>query len=438
MRNPFENFANSTQVLKIPILIIMIAILGTSCASTGPKINHKDLKLKEFEFIQRFLQVSEDSMPTLYRVAYRLLKTPFEGEHETKPSYNFIGVGVNELSDAAKDLYEIEYWQKGVLVRGIYPGSLSESLELLPGDVITSLDGEPVENLKDYLIRLNDLSKTEVELSIARKDQQFVVKASVEKVYYKAHFFLAPESSLKASNHFSRISIGIGALNYCDNDDELAIIMGHELAHSTLNHSMKNLSLELGSTFALGTVGAIVNSVTFPGIGSVITYPFGKAVGAYFSKRYEAEADYHGIRHVMFAGYDIKNGSKVFSRVALSTPEYSLLAYTFPSHPKAVQRFIRVEKIVEEMKLEHPEVLEGDIEDADDLTRVSPQYDQVELQQSIEVPGDKFRKELENYFQTKRVVHTEFHDFHREDREMTRFSDQDRFQAFKYTSPKKI
>lgn len=337
--------------------IFLIGILLASCASTGPKVTQEELRRKEEEFQRKFFEASESWMPRIYRVGYRLLSSHVPGHGKSDPKFNFIGVGVDELKQHGRKIYGVRKSVKGVLVRGLYPGSKAEGLDIQTGDIITRVDGKKVKNLGSYFKGIRKTKRDTVRLGILRKTETLEREVPVERVYYNAQFFLAPTPHFDASALFSKIDVGIGAIRYCRNDDELAVIMGHELGHTTLKHSMKKLGAVTATGVLYGVIGGLINIVTFPGLGSAIVYPMAAATDAFVSRRYEREADYFGMQHAFHAGYDVGGGAKVFSRLATDAPGFELLAYTFSTHPKSPERFLRLEKIAGELKQKYPEKL---------------------------------------------------------------------------------
>lgn len=199
---------------------------------------------------------------------------------------------------------------KGVLVLGLYPGSKAEGLDLQPGDVVTKINGKKTKNLGTYFKRMRKAEGDKLILEIKRKEAVIKREIPIEKVYYNAQFFLAASPHLDASALFSQIDVGIGAIRYCKNDDELALIMGHELAHTTLRHSLKKFGGNMGTTIGFEVLGSLINAATFPGVGTALMYPVQMAVDAKISRRYETEADYFGMKHAFHSGYDVKNGSE--------------------------------------------------------------------------------------------------------------------------------
>ncbi|MDD5216939.1 MAG: M48 family metallopeptidase [Candidatus Omnitrophica bacterium] len=340
----------------LEISVMILALVLQSCASTGPSITKAELAKKNEEFNLRFFQASGEWLPRVYRVGYQLVRSPVPAHKSEKADYNFVGVGVDELKDYGRQAYGIDKKVRGVLVRGVYPGSKAELSGLKAGDVITKIDGKKTENLGAYFKAIRKTNKDKVKAAVWRRNEKlFECELPVEKVYYNAQFFLAPTPNFDASALFSRIDVGIGALRYSKNDDELGVIMGHELAHVTLKHSAKKLGAGVGMGLAYGLAAATVDAFTLPGVGQAIMNPAMQASQAALSRRYEREADYFGMRHAFHSGYDVENGAKVFARLGTDAPGFEVLAYTFSTHPNTPERTLRLEKTVEEFKTQYPD-----------------------------------------------------------------------------------
>ncbi len=342
----------SSRIISVILLVCFLA----SCASTGPRVSSAERKKMEAEFNAKFIEASAKWLPRVYRVGYRLINAHVPGHGAEKPNFGFVGVGVEELKDYARKTYGIDKSVKGVLVRGIYPGSKAETegVEVRPGDVIQKLNGKKTNSLGSFFKAVRQAKGPSIKAELLRQSEKLERDLPVEKVYYNAQFFLSPTPDLDANAAFSKINVGVGAIRFCRNDDELAVIMGHELAHTTLKHSLKKMGAGIGSSIGYGAAAAVIDAFTFGGVGTLIVSPIQHATDAALSRRYEREADYFGMRHAFHSGYDVENGARVFSRLATEAPSYNILAYTFSSHPKTSERFLRLEKIIEELKTQYP------------------------------------------------------------------------------------
>ena len=106
------------------------------------------------------------------------------------------------------------------------------------------------------------------------------------------------------------ITVTAGMMNFVESDDELAFIIGHELAHNTMGHIRK-------------TIGNIIISLG----------------GTRYTRPFESEADYVGMYYLARAEYDLKSVEEVWRRLALTNPKSVSRANTHPTYPN---RYLRI------------------------------------------------------------------------------------------------
>lgn len=116
-------------------------------------------------------------------------------------------------------------------------------------------------------------------------------------------------------------------------DDELAVIVGHEIAHNLLGHYEEALT---------GMVtGAVAESI-FGGVTGISLGGAGANAGVVaFSKEREREADYYGLYLAAFAGYDIGKAPDLWRALGHESGGGSG-GLTHPSHPERAARAMLV------------------------------------------------------------------------------------------------
>lgn len=136
-------------------------------------------------------------------------------------------------------------------------------------------------------------------------------------------FNLNGNNSVNASASYSRktVSVNKGTFNYIDNDDELAAILAHEIAH--------NIDYYGG---------------------------FGKAIAMFFnSKSYEYKADLLAIDYMVKAGYNPVAMITVMNKISgESVWDWGILW----SHPKTSTRLLKVYKYI---YVKYPKYLSSDM-----------------------------------------------------------------------------
>ena len=130
---------------------------------------------------------------------------------------------------------------EGPTVVGIVAGSAADRASLRPGDAIVSVDSKPVDAsvIKDRYARI-----AQVEMLIDAGASQIVVRRSGGEVAISlvtepgcpTRFQVVTGGGLNASADGRYVQITTRMLAFAANDDELAAVLAHELAHNVLRH----------------------------------------------------------------------------------------------------------------------------------------------------------------------------------------------------------
>lgn len=146
-----------------------------------------------------------------------------------------------------------------------------------------------------------------------------------------------------------------GLLDELD-DDEVAIVLGHELVHATHEHSRRQA--KTGMWVQLAALGALGATSTLDGGTSraIAETAAGLAASAWsngYGRDLEDQADRVGLRYAWEAGYDITKGPALWSRFAKKYGEGSAtLDFFFSDHSQAAVRAANLER---EMALNYPD-----------------------------------------------------------------------------------
>ncbi|MAA74968.1 MAG: peptidase [Salinisphaeraceae bacterium] len=108
----------------------------------------------------------------------------------------------------------------------------------------------------------------------------------------------------------NNIGVYTGLLDVANNQDQLAAVIGHEVAHVIANHGNERVSTQAATQNAVGLVGAIAGAAagdTSGGTGqlAMAALGLGAQVGVLlpFSRAQESEADIVGLRYMAQAGF---------------------------------------------------------------------------------------------------------------------------------------
>ncbi|WP_169311480.1 M48 family metalloprotease [Desulfobacca acetoxidans] len=149
-----------------------------------------------------------------------------------------------------------------------------------------------------------------------------------------------------------RIMITRRFLNLCRTDDELAIVLGHELAHHALGH----LARQQGQYAAVGFVGDVLGfflrlvpwpvKTPYRPVDEDIRRVVQGAAFSVYNRQDEREADAYGLWYAFQAGYDVEQGILIWERVSAAAQRNVFEnTYFLDSHPAAPERLARLKKI---------------------------------------------------------------------------------------------
>ena len=157
-----------------------------------------------------------------------------------------------------------------------------------------------------------------------------------------------------------KIAVYTGILDVTKNNDGLAAVMGHEIAHAVAKHSV-----ERASRGALLKTGTRVLDIFSGGILSDINRTTGMdAVGLLssigimnpFNRKQESEADYLGMIFSSLSGYDIRETRKIWERMkefnkGKEPPEF------MSTHPSSDNRIKNIDEWTNDIILKYPPLI---------------------------------------------------------------------------------
>lgn len=134
-----------------------------------------------------------------------------------------------------------------------------------------------------------------------------------------------------------RMYINTGIIDYLDDENEIAFVIAHEIAHNELRHCIKRVQY-----------AAIASSID-PSFGEIVQLAYSMYLMP-FTKYDEFEADELGVWMMKKAGYDKQGAVSFFSKLEKLEKEYGIdqrdpVNDFISSHPSAGERGERVKKM---------------------------------------------------------------------------------------------
>ncbi len=240
------------------------------------------------------------------------------------------------------------------------PVTERRGLQLVPDSEITTMSYQEYSKV----LKKSKLSTDMTKVSMVRRVGQRIAVASEELLTetgrgtdirnYKWEFNLIEDD--KTVNAWcmpgGKVAVYTGLLPYSQDENGLAVVMGHEVAHAIAKHGNERMSQGLLAQF--GAIGLSLALSGSPGVTSDIfiqAYGVGTQVGVLlpYSRVQESEADHIGLILMAKAGYDPRGAITLWQRMNAKggsrPPEF------LSTHPAPESRIRNIEsQIPEAMK----------------------------------------------------------------------------------------
>ncbi len=155
-----------------------------------------------------------------------------------------------------------------------------------------------------------------------------------------------------------KIAIYTGILKVTKNEDGLANVMGHEIAHAVAKHSVERAS----AAMALNLGTAVIDIFT-GGVISRTRNTVGRntgidvlQVGIFnpFTRKQESEADYLGLAFASLTGYNLYEGVEIWKRMQKemggNIPQF------LSTHPSPKNRIRQIRNWIPQIRIQFPKI----------------------------------------------------------------------------------
>jgi len=220
-------------------------------------------------------------------------------------------------------------------------GSPASAAGLKPNDTLRAVNGADLADkgrgqtsaasydaVSAAMVALEALPEHRVAvLSIARGGQRLEVSVTPQNVC-RSRVELAPGDAINANANGLVAQISGRLVDWVESDDELALVIAHEMAHNLLDHPKR-----------LNEKSALSGFATSLGLSG----------GA--QRQMELEADRVGIVMAAGAGYNYKIAPDFWAKLNSNSPLASFLATT---HPTTRARSENAQRVVDELNTKRP------------------------------------------------------------------------------------
>lgn len=339
-----------------PALLITFTLALTGCAAPQTKQVQIDPQRRaQEEAIQHrlFLEREAKDARRVHSVAWPILAgaVPLCPETALRAGVGFaLASGYQkQYRAAAVDLYGVS--EQPTVVH-VIPGSAGDRAGLRVRDVVIRAGNTPIAPGEKSLAKLNEaLNSDFVEgkdtlLSIRREGVEQSIQLRPDRICNYA-VLITDGGEVNAYADGKAIYITKGMLRFAESDDELATVIGHELAHNTMKHiDAKQSNRLLGSLFDIAAAAYGVNTQG----------AFGNAAAMTYSKEFESEADYVGLYALALSGRSVDESANFWRRMAAESGNVKTQYNS--SHPGGADRYLALEETAREIYSKRSEGVE--------------------------------------------------------------------------------
>lgn len=148
------------------------------------------------------------------------------------------------------------------------------------------------------------------------------------------------------------VYVSRGLLAECNNEAQLAGVLGHELGHVNARHNMKRLQSTVGMNILVAAVGAATGSSLWQNVSGQLM----GLISQKYSRSQERQADELGTGYMTMAGYDPRQMSAFLQRLyELHSNEPTGIEAIMASHPLTSTRIASTSALASRLKKNYPQ-----------------------------------------------------------------------------------
>ena len=239
-----------------------------------------------------------------------------------------------------------------VSIIDIVKNSPADKAGLALGDIILEVEGYILPEGKNALKKISkhfkDIEEKEIKkIKIDRNGEILTFDINQTKICNYPIIF-TQDKIVNAYADGKSIIMTQGMVDYARDDNEIAMVIAHELAHNDRGH----LDAVKKNTLIMGSIGFVLDLMTIYYSGGTAggdaqnTEMWSKIGRDAYSVEFEKDADYGGVYYAYRAGYDISQVKNFWERIGSENPKQIAISST---HPATAERYLQINKTVKEI-----------------------------------------------------------------------------------------
>ncbi len=233
-----------------------------------------------------------------------------------------------------------------------------KQFNLVPDSVMNSMSFQEYSSFISQNQLSADTSQRQMVANVGARIQKAVEQYCAENNLserikgYKWEFNLVEDDAVNAwAMPGGKVVVYTGLLHVAQNEEGLAVVMGHEIAHAIARHGAERMTqglvVELGGTAlstALSKYPAETKNLFMK------SYGVGTEVGVLlpYSRVHESEADHMGLIFMAMAGYNPNAAIDFWERMSASKQDQQQPLEILSTHPADSTRINNIKKLIPE------------------------------------------------------------------------------------------
>jgi Zn-dependent protease with chaperone function len=328
---------------------------GLLCTACGPVSKLPPLPSAEVEIERRKQQIDQirdyfSQVSRLNNVSFRIrLANREDCKNRVRAE---IGLSAGTVASLPRKYRSFSHealsvsWTQATVL-SVAETSPAAAAGIKPGDHLLTFNNEPVPNSRTagwISAYVRDNGERPIQV-LMRRDGVEEAHTVVPVKACAIPIELKTDSDVNAFATDDEIVVHSSILRLAHTDAQLALVVGHELAHSNLGHLNKQRANAI-----LGWAGgaAIDAGIMLGGIstGGAFNRAFSRAGARAFNVAFEREADYVGAYYATRAGYELAGAEEFWRALSLENPDNIRIA---TDHPVTPVRFVQMQKVAAEI-----------------------------------------------------------------------------------------
>jgi metalloendopeptidase OMA1, mitochondrial len=158
-----------------------------------------------------------------------------------------------------------------------------------------------------------------------------------------------------------KVAVFSGLLPVTENDDQLAVVLGHEIAHALAHHANERIAREQYQEFALKAAAGVLGQIDREHADKLVMLLGGvnQVRGMAYDRRQESEADHIGIFLMTFAKYNPDEALRFWQRMEAIGSRQGHPPEILSDHPSDAHRIAEIGKWIPNAKAAKQALDEG-------------------------------------------------------------------------------